>query len=769
VPNSAPDEISAAQPRRLVVVGAAAGIAKWFGEHVLRNCSWDAITLLDAAESVRTIESGYPEPTLRGQVTGSFNDLPPDIQRAIAAPQTAIVLGVPIDTLAGVAAWLLPHLHESSVVIDLSHDRLRADEVLRAAAPQITRIGVHALVGISAPSAEGQGFVVCPAGDLTAHGWVSNAIERSGGTVNVLSAERHDEIMRYVQTASHQALLTFVDVLHQSGLDLERDLWANRTPVFEVLLSLASRVLTPGQDATTASIQYADSSSAIAQAFETASAKLETAKQVRRNKQGELTNHLADLRAPFPGSLFTKIQQVGAIATSAVQATRTEISRQRRADGLVGVVSLSGNDKLHVGHIETMTPTSFVLREILVGQPGRAALLVDDAAIANARKLGIGGKPKNIEFTLGRVRVLSNDELERALTEWLPTVARGVKLLVPESISGRSAVRVVESTSGVATAELVSEEVRLGQREIVVRMHARSDRNLDDLERAISDRVDDVFVWPDGVVLPITSATKSAVGFLGPAGTFSDTAARQLTRLLPGTDATRVEFGEFPQILASVADGTIGLGVVPIANSSSGLVDLAAGALLSSDASLTAGGVVDVLVRFDAYVAPGTTFTPGMTVYTHPQVIRQCSSFLAANSLVPVECSSTAEACRRVAEQGHGLAIANVGLQNEVGLDLARASVGNLAGAVTRFLVIGRTGAFAASPRVDATLRSVWLVEDPHELPIPHGSRFDELLHGPSGRLLLISTDPNRLSIRPGVRALGTFPWSPRTPVVVVS
>lgn len=755
-----------------MVVGAAAGIARWFGEHVLHVAPWSTVTLLDAAESIRTVESPYPEPVLRGQVTNSFATLCADVQRAISAPDTAVVLGVPLDTLRDVAEWLLPHLDPTSVVIDLSHDRLRADEVLRGVRPDIAPVGVHALVGISAPSADGQGFIVCPSSGPSTeqyralHRWITDAIEAAGGAVNVVTAERHDEIMRYVQTASHHALLTFVDVLHQSGLDLERDLWANRTPVFEVLLALASRVLTPGQDATTASIQNADPASAVALAFGAAQSALAD------GKRNDLPAYLASLRAPFPGSLFTKITQVGAIATSAVQATRTEISRQRRADGLVGVVSLSGNDRLHVGHIETITPTSFVLREILVGQPGRGALLVDDAAAANAKRLGIGGKPKSIEFTLGRVRVLSNDELETALNEWLPTVARGTKLLVPESISGRSAVHVVESTAGVASAELVSEEVRLGQREIVVRVHTRNDRNLDDLERAISARIDEVFVWPDGVVLPISTTTKAAVGFLGPAGTFSDTAARQLTRLLPsGTreQATRSEFAEFRHILAAVADATIGLGVVPIANSSTGLVDLAAGALLLGDPSLTAGGVVDVLVRFDAYVAPGVTFTPGMTLYTHPQVIRQCSAFIAAHSLRAVECSSTTEACRLVAEQGEGVAIANVGLQGEVGLDLARASVGNLAGAVTRFLVIGNAGAFAPSPRIDATLRSVWLVDDPTGLPVPKGSRFDELLHGPSGRLLVISTDPHRLDASDGTRFLGTFPWSPRTPVVVVS
>jgi hypothetical protein len=44
---------------------------------------------------------------------------------------------------------------------------------------------------------------------------------------------------------------------------------------------------------------------------------------------------------------------------------------------------------------------------------------------------------------------------------------------------------------------------------------------------------------------------------------------------------------------------------------------------------------------------------------------------------------------------------------------------------------------------------------------------FDEVLRGPSGRTLVISTNPQRLDGHSSARCLGTFPWSPRTPVIV--
>lgn len=751
------------------MVGAAAGVARWFGDHVLAPLPWRSVGLLDTSAAVETVPNPYAVPVRRVRVG---HDGPGDADAAaigLDGPDAVVVVGVPVETLPDVAAWLVPRLAPGARVVDLSSDRVRADEVwARAGAGDggAAVVGVHALFGITAASADGQTFVVCPApGAPDAHDWVSDAVEAAGGTVNVLTATRHDEVMRVVQTATHRALLTFADVVAGSGLDIENDLWANRTPLFELLLGLTTRVLAPAQDAATTAIQAADADGSVARAFEEAGARLESAREAGPEA---LAAHLEALRGPFPGAVFGKIQQAGALATTAVQSTRALISRRRRTHDLVGVESLVGARRVHVGRIERVTPTSFVMSDVLVGRPGRAALLTDETARANARRLGIGGKVRRVEFSLGRVRMLTPEELDAVLDAWLPTVGRGVKVLVPESISGESAVRIVQGVEGVRSVELISEEVRLGQREIVMRFASRLDGDLDDTERAIQHRIDSVFVWPDGVVLPVAPPA-APIAFLGPAGTFSDTAARQLARLVGVPEDVRREMAGFAEVAAAVRAGDVALAVVPIANSSSGLVDLAAEALLDASGGLVAGGVVDVLVRFDAYVAPGAGVHPGAEVLTHPQVIRQCSAFIAANNLVPVECASTVEACRRVAERGAGVAIANVGLEAETGLELARASVGNLAGAVTRFLVVGREGQFGTSPRADATLRTVWLAADAGVLGAAASARFDEVLVGPSGRTLLVSTDPRRIAPGvPGVRLLGTMPWSPRTPLVVV-
>jgi prephenate dehydratase/prephenate dehydrogenase len=769
--------MTTAPPRHLVVVGAAAGIGRWLCEHVLSVGSvadgWATVTLLDTPEAIGKLvpAEGFADRGLTVTIAAVGHDGPTN-DTAIAAlgrPHTVAFAAVPLDTLPEVAGWMRTSLTADALIIDTSHDRSRAV----AAWDGRPSIGLHPLFNVTATSAAGQTFALCTTeNNVTPPGWLVSALESAGGSVNVMTDEHHDIVMRTVQTATHQALLTFADVVGQSGLDLEHDLWANRTPIFELLLALAVRVLAPGQDGTTMSIQVADREAVALGVLRDSVDRLD------RARTDDMAEHLEYLRAPFSGGLFTKIAQAGVLATSAAQSSRTRIAEVKRTGELIGVRTIGGDsDRLHVGRITKVSPTSFTLDNVLVGTKGGAALLSDRPATENARRLGISGKPRSVEFRLGRVDILSSAELDHELDGWLTTSARGCKFLIPESISGASAVRVVQSVPGVSHAELISEEVRLGQREVVVRFMSRIDRDPVDVERRIIDRVDDVYVWPDGVVLPL-AIVPERIGFLGPAGTFSDVACRQLTRLVvphesARPDIERVEYPDFAEMVAAVERGEVDLAVLPITNSSSGLVDLAAEILARASLTVTAGGVVDVPVRFDAYVAPGfgRDTIDGAKVYSHPQGFRQCSQFIAANHLVEVVCTSTAEACRLVAERGDGIALAATGMNTEFGVATARTSVGNLAGALTRFLVLGRVGSFDPPVRADALQRTVWIIEPEvaGRLPLTVRPRYDEILRGPSGRTLLVSTDPDRVPPdTPGARFVATIPWSPRTPLVVI-
>ena len=752
--------------RPLVVIGAAAGMGRWLGDHVLSALPWSSVALVDANAGVLALETGYSDVAETGHIVRATSISA--VRTLLASPGCVVVAAVPLNTLGSVAEEMLPVLAADAVVIECSHDRTRADEILRAIRPTVTLVGLHALFGATAPRADGQTFVVCPDPvETQAHRWLTDALEFAGGTVNEMDAARHDSIMLTVQAAAHQALLSFADVVGRSGLDLEHDLWANRTPVFELLLALSTRVLAPAQDQTTTSIQLADRTGRVRTAMTEAGAHLAGA--TSSPDADAMSAYLEEVRSHFSGGLFSKIHEAGELATSAVQSTRARVAATRRTNSLVGVRTIGGSDRLHVGRVVRVTPTSFVLDDLLVGSAGRGALLVDEAAIANARKLGIGGRSRPVEFRLGRVRLLDPAELETELNAYLATVERGVKVLIPEAIAGASAVRSAESVDGVVRAVLVSEEVRLGQRECVLRLVGRIDHDLLALERHVQLHIDEVFQWPAGATHPLAIPSVRSIGFLGPAGTFSDVAARQLGALLnTRTDCLRAEYADFPSLVRAVEDGSVTLAVVPITNSSSGLVDLAAGVLGTCDPSIEANGVVDVPVRFDAYAVPGVVLRPTTRVLSHPQGIRQCSQFIAANELVSVECTSTAEACRQVLDDGDGVALAAAGIGEELGLSVVRSSVGNLAGAITRFLVVARRGTFAAPARIDVLQRTVWVVDAGVAFPEDSTARFDEVLRGPSGRALVVSTHRTLLDGITGVRRLGTMPWTPRTPIVIV-
>jgi prephenate dehydratase/prephenate dehydrogenase len=754
----------------LVVVGAAGALGRWVGQHVLAQHRWGRVHLLDAAASVTAAADAFAAVATTAHVVTEAGPPPHALDGLAAAPAVLACVAVPAATLPGVARWLLPALPAGAVVAVLGNQLATMTAELNHRRPDVAVVGVHCLFGTTVERADGQIFAVSPdPRHPHAHRIVSALVESVGGAVNVVEAARHDDLMRYIQTATHQALLTFADVIGRSGYDLDADLWANRTPVFELMMALAGRVLAPGQEATTAAVQSADADQRIAGELTAAGDRLHALLDSGVDPD-RFADYLAGLRAPFPGALFTKVQQAGTLATAAVQGARARIARHRTHGEVIGVISSERAGRLHVGTVESVTGTSFVLRDALVGRSGRAGLLIPGAAAENTRRLGVGGSPRSVEFTLGRVRILTPDELEAELGTWLGSVTRGCKFLIPEAIAGISAVEVARGVHGVDDVELVSEEVRLGQRECVVRLHARVDRDLALLEREVQRRIDDVFVWPDGVVLPWTGPPVERVGYLGPAGTFSDTAAQQLARLLGHPGVERIERPDFASLVGALVAGEVDVAVVPITNSSSGLVDLAAAVLATAPAgALVAGGVVDVPVRFDAYVAPGTTVAAGSTVLSHPQGFRQCSSFIAAMHFVEEVCTSTVEACHEVLRRGAGVALAARGVGEELGLELHRASVGNLAGALTRFLVLGRSGAFGPPPRGDVTERAVWLLE-PGTVPSPTDQPcFDELLRGPSGRALLVSSRSDRLAPgTPGATSLGTIPWSPRTPIVVL-
>ncbi len=772
------------QPRDLVVLGALGGMARLLTAGVLDGLPWRDVWLLDVRDAVFAVD---PPPLTAGRVVRARVVEPPTAmgetrlvgaegeevdQAGLGDLEAAVMMAVPQAKLPLAARWLLPRLGRDSVVFDIASEKSAALAALGNGDPDLVAFGTHPLFGHSVGTIDGQTVVVCPSlRHPEAHQWFARAVERAGGAVKVMTAERHDLVMAYVQTATHQALLTLAEVVASSGLDIERDLWECRTPQFETLMAMMSRVLSPEQEETIASIQLSTAGGRVAEELQDAHERVHDA--IASGSLPRLRGYIEQVREPFSGSLFNRMQQASNLATRAVQSPRSALAEARRAGDLVGACPKGAPERMRVGEVVDITTTSLVLRNLMHGPAGGAVLLGRNERAA--RKLGVSGKPDQVELSLGKVELFFGPDLEVVLEEWLGSIEVDVRLLGPESVDGAAMARLALAHPSVRRVELVSEEVRSGQREYVVRCAVRADHDVAGLAVTLQARSDEIYAWPDlAVARAITVAPVGAIGYLGPAGTFSAAAAGTLAARFADVPPELVAFEDFSGLLAGLDDDAVQLAVLPLCNSATGLVEAAAEAL-EGGVAVRGWGVVDVKVRFDAYCRPGDPLRPGRVVLSQAQALRQCRRFIALHQLEERECASTLDAVERVAAGDGDVALAPAGLRSMLGVEVVDSHVGDVPGAITRFLVLsraeGRTvdGASPPTGAADPPRRSLWLVAADASVPVPDpASRFDEVLAGPSGRRLVISTDPDRLSPGPGVIALGTFPWSPRTPLVAV-
>jgi prephenate dehydratase len=178
------------------------------------------------------------------------------------------------------------------------------------------------------------------------------------------------------------------------------------------------------------------------------------------------------------------------------------------------------------------------------------------------------------------------------------------------------------------------------------------------------------------------------VAYLGPEGTFTEQAALLIVgdaspELLPCNDVG--------DVLRAVSEGAAVRGVVPIENTLEGAVSATLDAL-AFDTDLLIGGEVELPISFVLGAPAGVTLEDVTTVSSHPVALAACRRWLNA-TLPDAErrpLSSTARAAQQVAEEGTGAAIANRVAAERYGLDVLAEDIADVAGNVTRFVVVGR-------------------------------------------------------------------------------
>lgn len=176
--------------------------------------------------------------------------------------------------------------------------------------------------------------------------------------------------------------------------------------------------------------------------------------------------------------------------------------------------------------------------------------------------------------------------------------------------------------------------------------------------------------------------------YLGPEGTFSHQAARDLARagddLVPLTSA--------PEVVQSIETGESESGVVAFENSLEGPVTGNLDELLLQTESCMIAGELLMAVSFSLFRTPGDE-SPLRGVASHPFGIAQCSRFIAEAGVETRETLSTAGACRELAaspQEGWG-AIGPPIAGEMYGLRAELAGIEDDERATTRFLLLRRS------------------------------------------------------------------------------
>src|SRR5688572_18793091 len=215
-------------------------------------------------------------------------------------------------------------------------------------------------------------------------------------------------------------------------------------------------------------------------------------------------------------------------------------------------------------------------------------------------------------------------------------------------------------------------------------------------ERAIVDRLAaaNPGPFPTDAIRPVFQEIFSAclslertvrVAYLGPEATYTHMAVKRQF----GLSARAIPVGTIAGVFDEVARGGADFGVVPVENSSEGVVSHTLDTFVGSDLKISAEILLEI--HHCLLVRAGVELAQVERVYSHPQGLAQCRKWLAANlpSAALIEAASTSEAARMARDDAAGAAVASELAARLHDLTVARRSIADLMHNVTRFLVIG--------------------------------------------------------------------------------
>ncbi len=221
--------------------------------------------------------------------------------------------------------------------------------------------------------------------------------------------------------------------------------------------------------------------------------------------------------------------------------------------------------------------------------------------------------------------------------------------------------------------------------------------------------------------------------FLGPAGTFTQAAAIKHF----GHSVHTFPFGAIPDIFREVEAGSCDFGVVPVENSTEGVISHTLDMFMTSP--LRIAGEVTLRIHHHLMSRTGD-LSDISTLYSHQQSFAQCRGWLDRNlpHAERVAVGSNAEAARMAAEQSGAGAIAGEAAAEIYGVPILAERIEDDPGNTTRFLVIGKgDAAISGSDKTSLLLACRNQAGGLHDMLAPlieHGISMTRIESRPSRR-----------------------------------
>lgn len=192
--------------------------------------------------------------------------------------------------------------------------------------------------------------------------------------------------------------------------------------------------------------------------------------------------------------------------------------------------------------------------------------------------------------------------------------------------------------------------------------------------------------------------------YLGPEGTFTETALRSTLSHLP--QAICEPYPTVQAALDSVREGHCSAAMVPVENSLKGVVPATLDGFAATD-DLHIVAETELRVVFALMALPGTQLHDVKRVLSHPHALAQCAWWLSGvlPDARPEPAGSTAAAARAIAETAAfgSAAIAAPAVAERYGLSVLASDIGERENAVTRFVMVRRAGVPPARTGRDRT------------------------------------------------------------------